>query len=135
VGGGPDKKKLEQIAESTSIEFNDWLSYDKLPELYSAADCFILPSNFEPWGLVVNEAMSAGLPIILSDKVGALPDLLEENKNGWKFNSDSEDELVEILNKLNNFDKENLKEMGRRSQKIIDNYSCAAWAQIITSKW
>ena len=77
VGGGPDKAKLVELAgNDTSIHFQDWVSYAELPALYASASVFVLPSAFEPWGLVINEALAAGLACIASDAVGALPDLL-----------------------------------------------------------
>ena len=127
VGGGPLKNELKALIKAKdSIELIDWLPYDLLPELYANASCYILPSSFEPWGLVVNEAMAASLPIILNDQIGALPDLLDESKNGWSFNLNS---LVEILNKLYRTPRSQLVEMGKYSNQIIQNYSCHTWAK------
>nr|WP_319397835.1 glycosyltransferase family 4 protein [uncultured Carboxylicivirga sp.] len=132
VGGGPLKETLQQeINEFEQIELCDWLTYDQLPELYASSHAFILPSSFEPWGLVINEAMAAGKPVLLSTETGALPDLLEENKNGWSFNPNDDSELIESLDKLAESSPEQLIKMGTNSQNIIDNYSCQTWAQKI----
>jgi 1,2-diacylglycerol 3-alpha-glucosyltransferase len=135
VGGGPQKSELTQLAEGSAIELRDWVGYRELPELYSRASCFVLPSNFEPWGLVVNEAMAAGLPIILSDQAGAAPDLLDAGRNGWLFNSHNENELVRILDKLATYKRNELDEMGKRSKEIVKGFNTTRWAETITGKW
>lgn len=61
----------------------------KVFEVYAAADCLVLPSREETWGLVINEAIAGGLPVVVSDRVGALPDLVIEGKTGYKFSSDN----------------------------------------------
>jgi glycosyltransferase involved in cell wall biosynthesis len=133
VGGGPKKQVLQKQAEGSPIQLTDWLSYDELPELYVKASCFVLPSHFEPWGLVVNEAMAAGLPLILSDKIGALPDLLENQMNGWQFEDQNEDDLVRVLNDLSLLDEKHLVEMGKKSSFIITRFSTRKWAEAIVS--
>ncbi len=131
VGGGPLKESLQQsIGTNPNVVLHDWLSYNELPDLYTSASAFILPSEFEPWGLVVNEAMAAGLPILLSEEVGAFPDLLEVGINGWKFNLEKQ-QLINCLNQLSDTSTENRSKMGQRSQEIINNYSCETWAEKI----
>src|SRR5690554_160384 len=100
--------------------------------MYAAASCFILPSSFEPWGLVVNEAMAAGLPIVLSDQVGALPDLLTPD-NGWQFRHDSVEDCTSCLNTLAETAAEELSLMGASSQKNIQNFTTHIWAQTVSA--
>jgi len=135
VGGGPLKQELVMLTENSSVRLINWLGYSELPKLYHEASCFILPSIFEPWGLVVNEAMAAGLPIILSDVVGALPDLLNEGKNGWKFGCRNETELVSVLNELSVTNPEKLNEMGKKSSENISHFTCHTWAESVTANW
>lgn len=66
---------------------------DDLVEEYHSASAFILPSSYEPWGLVVNEAMAAGLPVIVSDQVGAAHDLVEGRDTGFIFPYNDADAL------------------------------------------
>ena len=129
VGGGPLKEEMVQLSQGHPIKLDDWLGYKELPDMYKAASCFILPSSFEPWGLVVNEAMAAGLPIIVSDQVGAYPDLLIEGKNGWLFKYDNQEELVELLNKLSEISSIQLEKFGKQSEKIVAHYSSVEWAK------
>ncbi len=131
VGGGPLKEVLQKSITTPNIELTNWLSYDQLPDLYASSTLFILPSKFEPWGLVVNEAMAAGLPIILSDAIGALPDLLMEGENGWNFKYDNSNELTNLFNHISKIDNTILVDMGKRSKEIIENYSCQTWANKI----
>jgi len=135
VGGGPLKDELIKLSGDAPVEIIEWSKYADLPDIYAQAVCFVLPSRFEPWGLVANEAMAAGLPIILSNKVGALPELLEEGANGWQFKSDSEVDLVRVLNELNESGLELLEQFGRRSREKIEKFSCSAWAGQIHAKW
>jgi 1,2-diacylglycerol 3-alpha-glucosyltransferase len=127
VGGGPLKENLSQQIGDSDVLLDDWLPYGALPDMYAAATCFILPSSFEPWGLVVNEAMAAGLPIILSDAVGALPDLLTP-ENGWSFNHNSVADCVRCLNQLAATSPDQLSQMGASSRQIIQAFTPATWA-------
>ena len=68
-----------------------------LPQYFSEADVFILPSRYDGWGVVVNQALGAGLPVICSDAVGAGLDLVEENVNGLRFASGNVDELERCM--------------------------------------
>ncbi|WP_066633760.1 glycosyltransferase family 4 protein [Labilibacter marinus] len=132
VGGGPLKEQLQNEAKGfDNILLDDWLSYADLPEMYAQATCFVLPSVFEPWGLVVNEAMSAGLPLILSEAVGAYPDVLKEGENGWLFHADQQKELTLVLDKLNELSLQELANMGKESKEIIANFTPDIWAKKI----
>jgi glycosyltransferase involved in cell wall biosynthesis len=67
------------------IEYAGFQAPEELPRFFARADVFVLPSRYDGWGVVVNQALGAGLPIICSDMVGAGYDLVEENVNGLKF--------------------------------------------------
>lgn len=85
VGGGPDRPALEQLARDLGVRvtFRGVLPWDELVEQYVAADVFALLSRHEPWGVVVNEAAACGLPLVLSEHVGAHCDLLRPGENGF----------------------------------------------------
>ncbi len=73
---------------------------EALPRYFAQADVFVLPSRYEGWGVVVNQALGAGLPVICSDAVGAGFDLVEEGVNGLKFENGNADALA---NKMRRF--------------------------------
>ena len=93
---------------------------------YGAASIFVLPSVHESFGLVVLEAMAAGLPVIVSDMVGA-KDCVKEGVNGYVFSSGNSNELSMIIKKLYN-DKDLVYEMGMNSEAIAENYD---WKLIV----
>jgi len=84
AGDGPERKALSELADELSVRLVlagdvDW---ERIVELYVAADVFALLSEREPWAVVVNEAAACGLPLVLSDRVGAAHDLLRDGANG-----------------------------------------------------
>lgn len=123
AGEGPVRAEMEtKIAEENipDVVFTGFLNQKEIPEAYAAADIFVLPSlREETWGLVVNEAMNFGLPIIVSDKVGCGPDLVLENKNGYIISS--QEELNNALLRLISNEKKR-KNFGRKSKEIISSW-------------
>jgi glycosyltransferase involved in cell wall biosynthesis len=88
AGDGEERASLERRARELkwdSIRFIGFRNQSELPALYDLCDVFVLPSEHEPWGLVVNEAMNAGKPVIVSDRVGAGPDLVDDGVNGFVY--------------------------------------------------
>ena len=77
VGTGKMEKKLKRLAPEAV--FLGFMNQTELPPLYDLADVFVLPSEREPWGLAVNEAMACGTSVIVSDQVGCGTDLLDES--------------------------------------------------------
>ena len=83
AGSGSLKRFVKDAAASLrSVHFVGHLSGDRIWEAYCASDVFVLPSRREPWGLVVNEAMAAGLPVIVTDVAGCTDDLVRDNVSG-----------------------------------------------------
>ncbi|WP_082688848.1 glycosyltransferase family 4 protein [Ruegeria marisrubri] len=88
VGTGHLESELRQEAEKIKngrISFLGFVNQSRLPSLFAACDVFVLPSEFEAWGLVVNEAMCAGLPVICSRECGCSHDLVKDGLNGHVF--------------------------------------------------
>lgn len=131
VGGGPLKTELEKLANANpNIIISPWLGYPELPALYASATWFILPSVFEPWGLVVNEAMAAGLPIILSNQCGCHPDLLGPD-NGFLFETqrgEGPESLIKVLNLVAGTPEGATEIMGQSSAFKIRQFSPETWA-------
>ncbi len=85
AGDGPLRTALETDARvrGMNVSFEGHVSSDNLIDLYGKADCFVLPSIYEPYGVVVQEAMAAGLPAIVSDRVGSAADLVVDGATGY----------------------------------------------------
>jgi glycosyltransferase involved in cell wall biosynthesis len=84
IGSGPGEAELRAQARRVGapVVFAGFRNQSELPACYAAMDALVLPSAEESWGLVVNEAMAAGVPAIVSDRVGAGLDLIQEGATG-----------------------------------------------------
>ncbi|RYC70630.1 MULTISPECIES: glycosyltransferase family 4 protein [Spirosoma] len=101
LGDGPEKSALlEQAAtrgSSDAVHFLPGRPWYQVPDVLAISDVLVLPSLSEPWGLVVNEAMACGLPVIVSNRCGCAPDLVRHGENGFVFDPDQPDELTRHL--------------------------------------
>ena len=125
VGDGPLCSELETYSRKANlpVKFTGFLNQNEMPKAYTVSNALILPSDGgETWGLVVNEAMACGLPAIVSDQVGCVPDLIRPGETGEIFPCGDVERLAEKLTVLSP-NRENLEVMGRNSQKLIKNYS------------
>ncbi|MBI6001571.1 glycosyltransferase family 4 protein [Clostridium perfringens] len=105
IVGGKASVELENLIkeeEITNVFFIDFKSKDKLKEYFSIADIFVLPTRQDVWGLVINEAMANGLPVITTNKCIAGLELIENNINGFLFDVDNYKELANRINELLN---------------------------------
>ncbi len=88
MGDGEERRNLEARAAASalaSIRFCGFRNQSELPRFFDLASVFVLPSEHEPWGLIVNEVMNAACPVILSTDVGCHPDLLTDGVEGCLF--------------------------------------------------
>jgi len=126
VGDGPQREKLFKLVNSLGLKndvfFVGGRSWKEVVDFYTISDVFILPSISEPWGLVVNEAMICGLPVIVSKRCGSYWDLVKEGVNGFGFDPFNQKELQEIMLKFINKDVD-IKKMGEESKNIIKDYT------------
>ena len=102
AGGGPERERLEDLARVRGVRLvlaGD-LEWERIVEAYVAADVFALLSEREPWAVVVNEAAACGLPLVLSDRVGAAHDLLVDGENGMLVEAGDVDAASEALRRL-----------------------------------
>lgn len=99
VGDGVLGASLKQQAHD-NIRFTGFVENEKLGAIYQAHDVFILPSTYEPWGLVVEEALYWGLPVIVSDKVGSSVDMVKDLGTGVLFRSNDLDSLHAAISEL-----------------------------------
>jgi glycosyltransferase involved in cell wall biosynthesis len=104
AGDGPERVNLERRAAELDlagrVKFLGFVNQSQLPSTYTASDFLVLPSLFEPFGLVVNEAMLCGLPAVVSDRVGAKFDLVRPDENGYVFPAGNVDALAAILRQM-----------------------------------
>jgi glycosyltransferase involved in cell wall biosynthesis len=131
VGDGPERATLQRMARESryaeGIHFEGMKKADEIAMYYAFANCFVLPSVREPWGLVVNEAMAAGLPVIVSRRCGCAEDLVIHNRNGYVFDPEDLDQLRDAML---SFDRnpEKTAIMATQSREIIGEYSPEVWA-------
>lgn len=101
VGDGREHERLRQIAKDSNVVFHGKLYGDALVAELHKANCLVLYSSREPWGLVVNEALASGIPCIVSDAVGARFDLVEGgNPTGMVVHEQDCDALCETMAKI-----------------------------------
>jgi glycosyltransferase involved in cell wall biosynthesis len=125
VGYGPQKDFLMERVKKKKIEdviFMDHVELSQMPKMYAIADVFVLPSSEETWGLVINEAMAAGLPIITTNKVGASEDLVDDGRNGFVIPARNSRALEAALKRLFGSPKLRSK-MSGESRKIISSFT------------
>ena len=131
-GDGPlfdDLKALcEQLNIIESVYFPGFIQYPDLPVYYALAKAFILPSTTEQWGLVINEAMASGLPVLASNQCGAAKDLIENGKNGFTFDPKNIKEIAELLLRCSDGSLD-LESMEQQSRIRIQQFSPEKFAR------
>lgn len=124
IGNGKEQDSIIKYCIERDVNYlhKDFVKkQDELFSLYNIADCLILPSENEPWGLVVNEATAAHLPVIVSDSCGCVNDLVKDNINGYIFQKGN---IVDLSDKISMMysNKNKIKEMGDKSFEIISEW-------------
>lgn len=109
----------------TNVHLVGFKNQSELPTFYAAADALVLPSEYETWGLVVNEAMACGLPCIVSDACGAAADMILEGKTGFTYPMGDVHRLAELMMYMAD-NKEQRREMGRYAAIHVKNFSLAS---------
>ena len=125
VGEGEQRQILEARARATnwnSIKFLGFKNQTELPRYYDLCDVLVLPSMFEPWGLVINEAMNAGRAVVVSDQVGCAPDLVRGGENGEVFKAGDIAGLSLALHNLVS-NRAKCRALGHKSLEIINKWS------------
>jgi glycosyltransferase involved in cell wall biosynthesis len=131
VGDGADRPELMERAsriEVGTVRFPGFVHREGLPDFYALAEALIFPTRSDPWGLVVNEAMSCGLPIVVTSVAGCAADLVQDGWNGFIVPPQAPSQLAAAMARLANDSHLRLK-MGCRSRERIEAYSPQAWAE------
>ena len=132
VGAGVEEAALRELSASLCIDvrFLGFKNQSELPEIYAASDIFALPSGGEAWGLVINEAMAAGLPVVVTDDVGAAPDLVEGKQTGIVYPAMNIQLLAGALDTLLS-DPQMLARFGNNARQLIQQWDFPVCANAI----
>jgi glycosyltransferase involved in cell wall biosynthesis len=132
LGDGPDRPKLEALVDCwgirSRVHMPGFQGYDLLPIFYGLASFFIHVSTVEQWGLVVNEAMAAGLPVIVSRNCGSADELVIDGVNGYKINPL---DLNMITNKIETLAWQGVRcgTMGSAAREAVSAWGPARFAE------
>jgi glycosyltransferase involved in cell wall biosynthesis len=129
VGEGKARHELEMQARSISpgvVRFAGFVHREQLAAYYALAEVLILPTHTDPWGLVVNEAMACGLPVVVSRVAGCTTDLVREHWNGVLVSAGDVPSLSSTMQSLAS-QPDLLASMGAHSGEHIQQYSPEAW--------
>jgi glycosyltransferase involved in cell wall biosynthesis len=125
LGDGPLKTDLCRLISDLRLNEHVHLPgfepYDELPVYYALANAFVHASTTEQWGLVVNEAIASGLPVIVSERCGCVPELI--NGNGFTFDPTNEQELTARLLEMASLSDEERKRLGDNSYRIAAHFA------------
>jgi len=113
------------------IVHHGFVQPSEMPGYLMEAAVFVLPSRFEPWGVVVHEMTAAGMPMVVSSAVGATSRFVKESVNGFIFESGNKESLKSALSHVIQMDKDELKQMGVESKKLGLSHTPGIWAETL----
>lgn len=135
LGDGHLRPELEKLRSHLGLEdcvqMPGFKQYEELPAYYALAGAFIHASTTEQWGLVVNEAMASGLPVLVSNRCGCAADLVKEGENGWTFDPTNEEQIADLMLRIAS-DEDARERMGARSSEIIAEWGPDRFASGLT---
>lgn len=125
IGSGSHEQMLKTYVQQQQVPdvyFFGFRNQSELPKFYAIADIFVLPSENEPWGLVINEVMCAGLPVVATKEIGAAADLVIPDQNGLIYQTGDIEMLASHLRTLVADSKLRMR-MGQCSRELIAKWS------------
>lgn len=135
VGDGSGRRALEEQAATVSpgvVRFAGFVQRNDSANYYALAEALILPTHTDPWGLVVNEAMACGLPVVVTSVAGCAADLVRPDWNGFVVSPADVSSLTAVMTSL--ADNPDLcANMGRNSQLHISRFTAEGWAKSVGS--
>lgn len=135
VGSGELLNEVELAAQrNKNIVYLDRISGDLLWHIYNAADVFVLPSYWEPWGLVVNEAMAAGKPVIVTETVGCVDDFVFQNRTGLIIPPKNSNALASAMQYMQENEIES-NQMAENAKIHIANWTLQNEARNMIAAW
>lgn len=120
--------QIDRLGLHGQVLLPGFRQYPELPPYYGLASAFVMPSLKETWGLVVNEAMAAGLPVLVSRRCGCAAELVEDGRNGWTFDPLDVAGLTDLMRRIA-ADEAGSATMGQASRKIIDQWTPDTFAR------
>jgi glycosyltransferase involved in cell wall biosynthesis len=130
VGDGPHRPVVERFSAGLpGVHFAGVRQGADLCRYFGLAEALIVPSESDPWGLVVNEGMAAGLPVLVSRGCGAAHTLVRDGENGWTFASGDTTGLATLMARLGSLPPDARRGMGDCSSRIIEEWSLGRFAE------
>jgi glycosyltransferase involved in cell wall biosynthesis len=124
----------QELKAIDGVELLGFVSPKELPDVMAASGCLLLPSTFEPWGVVVQEAAAAGQAVICTSTCGAASRLVLDGYNGRVVTPRRADELAAAMSWVADADPEHRKAMSVRSSELARQYTPTRWAEHLTDK-
>ena len=131
AGAGPEEARLRALA-GPNVTFLGHVDRDELPAVYADADVAVMPSRSDPWGMILNEAALAGLPLVSTTAAGAAWELIEDGVNGFRVTPDDPTALRAAIIRLVD-DEPFRRTAGRRSREIAECFTPEAWAEAVAA--
>lgn len=125
LGDGPTRPDLELLSRDLGggVIFRGFLQYPDLPSEFARAGAFVHASTTEQWGLVVNEAMASGLPVLVASRCGCVPELIEEGVNGYALDPEDEESWASHMLTIARMKPTVRAAMGKASMRIIARFT------------
>jgi len=124
-GSGP---LADQLDAQPGVDNKGFVQPCDLPPIFTQSGAFVLPSLYEPWGVVIAEAAAAGLPVICSEACGAGVDLVQPYYSGIKVATNNSEKLADAFRWMHE-NEQHLPQMGRRAQQLAGAYTAEVWAR------
>jgi glycosyltransferase involved in cell wall biosynthesis len=121
--------QVRELGVAGAVRLPGFVQYEALPRYYGLASAFVHASTSEQWGLVVNEAMASGLPVIVSHRCGCAPDLVKPGVNGFTFDPEDVDELAGLMHRVAAMADAQRHAMGEASRQIIADWGPDRFAE------
>ena len=133
LGNGILEHELLQLTKDLGlnnlVHFEGFKQYDELPIYFGLAKALLHGSTTEQWGLVVNEAMASGLPVIISERCGCVPELVHNGVNGFSFDPYNREQLISILYSFSSSSNSEIEKMGQESLRIVSSFNADAFGR------
>jgi glycosyltransferase involved in cell wall biosynthesis len=131
AGDGEEREELVRRSRKISpgeVLFPGFLQRDELSAFYALAEALVFPTHSDPWGLVVNEAMACGLPVIVTDVAGCVAGLVRDGENGYVVGAGDAEALSQAMGRLLST-PDLQKQMGQSSREISSRFTPQGWAE------